>query len=105
MKQLIKQYQSIKAKYPDAIVLFRVGDYYETINEDAKIVAKHLEIIFTEATDNPGIKANTSLPFHSVDIALEKLVKAGYRVAICDQLEDPKMAKGIAKRGVTDVFK
>ncbi len=103
MTQLINQYQSIKIKYPDAILLFRIGDFYETFNEDAKIVVKHLGIVLTETTDNLYVKANASLPFHSVDVALQKLVKAGFTVAICDQLEDPKIAKGIVKRRVTGI--
>ncbi len=86
MKQLIKQYQSIKVKYPDAIVLFRISDFYETFNDDAKIVAKQLGICLTEVNDIASIKAIARLPFQSVDIALQKLVKAGFRVAICDQL-------------------
>ncbi len=98
MKQLIKQYQSIKTKYPDAIVLFRISDFYETFNDDAKIAAKQLGICLTEINDIASIKTIARLPFQSVDIALQKLVKAGYRVAICDQLEDPKMEKGILKR-------
>ncbi len=71
MTQLIKQYQSIKAKYSDAIVLFRIGDLYETFNEDAKLIAKHLGVILTEPTDNPGIKAAASLPFHAIVVALK----------------------------------
>ena len=104
MTQLIKQYGLIKAKYPDAIVQLRIDDTYETFNEDAKLIAKHLSVILTEPIDNPGLKAAASLPFHAIDVALKKLVKAGYRVAICDQLEDPKMAKGILKRNVTDII-
>ncbi len=104
MTPLMQQYKTIKAKYPDAILLFRVGDFYEIFDEDARIAAKILGIILTETTDNSDIKANASLPFNSVDVALQKLVKAGYRVAICDQLEDPKTAKENVKRGVTDVM-
>lgn len=93
MAQLIKQYQSIKAKYPDAIILFRIADYYETFNEDAKIVAKHLDIIATEISRDSNIKTTASLPFYSIDNAMQKLIKAGYKVAVCDQLEDPKKTK------------
>ncbi len=100
MTELIKQYHSIKAKYPDAIVLFRIGNYYEAFGDDAVIVAKQLSVPLTAVTDNSNIKATARLPFQSVDIALQKLVKAGYRVAICDQLEEPKMAKGIIKRSL-----
>lgn len=105
MTPLMQQYKTIKAKYPDAILLFRVGDFYEIFDEDAKIAAKVLGIILTETTNDIAIKAAASLPFHSLDFALHKLVKAGYRVAVCDQLEDPKTSKDIVKRGVTDVLK
>jgi DNA mismatch repair protein MutS len=75
MKQLIKHYQSIKAKYPDAIVLFRVGDYYKTFNEDARIIAKHLDFILKEVSIDSDIKTIVSLPFHCIDNAMRKLVQ------------------------------
>ncbi len=105
MTQLIKQYQSIKVKYPDAILLFRIGDYYKTFDEDAKIVEKQLGISLKKVSQTSYIKATVSLPFHSIDNAMQKLVRAGYRVAICQQLENPKKTKRIVKRGVRDVLK
>ena len=102
---LMRQYYSFKQKYPDAIVLFRVGDFYETFGEDAIKTSKILNITLTKR--NNGKAATIELagfPYHSLDIYLPKLVKAGQRVAVCDQLEDPKLAKGIVKRGVTEVI-
>jgi len=100
----MKQYNAIKAKYPDAMLLFRVGDFYETFGEDAKKAAKILGIILTKR--GAGSETETALagfPHHSINTYLPKLVKAGMRVAICDQLEDPKMTKTIVKRGVTEL--
>ena len=101
---LMKQYNAIKVKYPDAMLLFRVGDFYETFGEDAKKAAKVLEITLTKR--GAGSETETALagfPHHSLNTYLPKLVKAGMRVAICDQLEDPKMTKTIVKRGVTEL--
>lgn len=101
---LMKQYNQIKAKYPDALLLFRVGDFYETFGADAVKAAKILGIIQTKR--GAGSTSETELagfPHHSLNTYLPKLVKAGCRVAICDQLEDPKMAKTIVKRGVTEL--
>src|SRR5690554_3987525 len=101
---LMKQYNSIKAKYPDACLLFRVGDFYETFGEDAVRTAKILGITLTKRGN--GSESETALagfPHHSLNTYLPKLVKAGLRVAICDQLEDPKMTKTIVKRGVTEL--
>ncbi|HTA27952.1 MAG TPA: DNA mismatch repair protein MutS, partial [Bacteroidia bacterium] len=101
---LMKQYQGIKAKYPDAILLFRIGDFYETFGEDAKMVANILGIVLTKKSI--GNNATTELagfPYHSMDSYLPKLVRAGHRVAICDQLEDPKVAKKLVKRGITEL--
>ena len=100
---LMQQHKAIKQKYPDAILLFRVGDFYETFGEDAIITSRVLGITLTKR--NNGIADNelAGFPHHALDTYLHKLVKAGYRVAICDQLEDPKMAKGIVKRGVTEL--
>ena len=101
---LMKQYNAIKVKYPDAMLLFRVGDFYETFGEDAKKAAKILGIILTKR--GAGSETETALagfPHHSLNTYLPKLVKAGLRVAICDQLEDPKMTKTIVKRGVTEL--
>lgn len=101
---LMQQHRAIKQKYPDAILLFRVGDFYETFGEDAVIASRVLGITLTKR--NNGAAASSELagfPHHALDTYLHKLVKAGYRVAICDQLEDPKLAKGIVKRGVTEM--
>jgi len=101
---LMKQYNAIKVKYPDAMLLFRVGDFYETFGEDAKKAAHVLGIILTKR--GAGSESETALagfPHHSLNTYLPKLVKAGMRVAICDQLEDPKMTKTIVKRGVTEL--
>lgn len=102
---LIQQYQQLKTKYPDAILLFRVGYFYETYNKDAKTVAEVLGTALIENTESDAIKASASLPFYCLDGALQKLVRKGYKVAICEELEDPKTAKGLAKRGVTDLLK
>lgn len=101
---MMQQHRAIKQKYPDAILLFRVGDFYETFGEDAILASKVLGITLTKR--NNGAASSSDLagfPHHALDTYLHKLVKAGYRVAICDQLEDPKEAKGIVKRGVTEM--
>ncbi len=102
---LMKQYNEIKRKYPDACLLFRVGDFYETFGEDAIRASKILGIVLTKR--GAGSETETALagfPHHSINTYLPKLVKAGLRVAICDQLEDPKMTKTIVKRGVTELI-
>ncbi|WP_461597763.1 DNA mismatch repair protein MutS [Winogradskyella sp.] len=101
---LMKQYNAIKAKYPDALLLFRVGDFYETFGSDAVKASKILDIILTKR--GAGSESETELagfPHHSLNTYLPKLVRAGERVAICDQLEDPKQTKSIVKRGVTEL--
>jgi DNA mismatch repair protein MutS len=101
---LMKQYNDIKAKYPDAILLFRVGDFYETFGEDAIKAAKILGITLTKRANGQATFIELAgFPHHSVDTYLPKLVRAGFRVAICDQLEDPKLTKSIVKRGVTEL--
>ncbi len=101
---LMLQHKAIKQKYPDAILLFRVGDFYETFGEDAVISSRVLGITLTKRNNGGATSSELAgFPHHSLDTYLHKLVKAGYRVAICDQLEDPKMAKGIVKRGVTEL--
>ncbi|GAB4156072.1 MAG: DNA mismatch repair protein MutS [Winogradskyella sp.] len=100
----MKQYNAIKAKYPDALLLFRVGDFYETFGSDAVKASKILDIILTKR--GAGSESETELagfPHHSLNTYLPKLVRAGERVAICDQLEDPKQTKSIVKRGVTEL--
>ncbi|OSZ80360.1 DNA mismatch repair protein MutS [Chitinophagaceae bacterium IBVUCB2] len=101
---MMQQHRAIKQKYPDAILLFRVGDFYETFGQDAVLTSQILGITLTKR--NNGAASSSELagfPHHALDTYLHKLVRAGHRVAICDQLEDPKLAKGIVKRGVTDM--
>ncbi len=101
---LMKQYNDIKRKYPDACLLFRVGDFYETFGDDAVRASKILGITLTKrGAGSPTETALAGFPHHSINTYLPKLVKAGLRVAICDQLEDPKMTKSIVKRGVTEL--
>ncbi|MEI8279438.1 MAG: DNA mismatch repair protein MutS [Bacteroidota bacterium] len=101
---LMKQHRDIKSKYPDAVLLFRVGDFYETFNEDAHISSKVLGITLTKRSNGAATSVDLAgFPHHALDTYLHKLVKAGYRVAICDQLEDPKTVKGIVKRGITEL--
>lgn len=101
---LMKQYNALKAKYPGALLLFRVGDFYETFGQDAITASKVLDIVLTKRGN--GSASETALagfPHHALDNYLPKLVRAGHRVAICDQLEDPRFVKGIVKRGVTEL--
>ena len=101
---LMQQHNAIKARYPDAILLFRVGDFYETFGQDAVNTSAALGITLTKRNNgNADSSQLAGFPHHALDTYLHKLVKAGYRVAICDQLEDPKQAKGIVKRGVTEL--
>ncbi|MBP8658031.1 MAG: DNA mismatch repair protein MutS, partial [Fervidobacterium sp.] len=96
---MMKQYLDIKAKYKDAILLFRLGDFYEAFFDDAVTVSKVLNIVLTKRQDSPM----AGIPYHALDNYLKKLVENGYKVAICDQMEDPATAKGIVKREVTRV--
>ncbi|OOG70614.1 DNA mismatch repair protein MutS [Algoriphagus sp. A40] len=101
---LMKQYNAIKAKHPGALLLFRVGDFYETFGEDAIAASKILDIVLTKRANGAASHIELAgFPHHSLDNYLPKLVRAGNRVAICDQLEDPKSVKGIVKRGVTEL--
>lgn len=100
---LMKQYNQIKAKHPQALLLFRVGDFYETFGEDAIKASKILGIVLTKRRNGSSHIELAGFPHHSMDTYLPKLVRAGQRVAICDQLEDPKMTKTIVKRGVTEL--
>lgn len=97
------QYNTIKQKYPDALLLFRVGDFYETFGADAIKASQILGIVLTKRANGEGHIELAGFPHHSIDSYLSKLVRAGLRVAICDQLEDPKTVKGIVKRGVTEL--
>ncbi len=99
----MKQYYAIKHKYPDAMLLFRVGDFYETFGEDAVKAARILNIVLTNRNNGSERTELAGFPHHSLNTYLPKLVKAGERVAICDQLEDPKQTKKIVKRGVTEL--
>ncbi len=101
---LMKQYNQIKARHPEALLLFRVGDFYETFGEDAVKTSRILGIILTKRKNGAAGEVELAgFPHHSLDTYLPKLVRAGQRVAICDQLEDPKMTKTIVKRGVTEL--
>ena len=100
----MRQYDEIKQQYSDAIVLFRMGDFYETFNDDAILTAKILGIVLTKRSNGAAAEVPLAgFPYHSIDNYLHKLVKAGQRVAICEQVEDPKLAKGIVKREVIEV--
>lgn len=101
---MMKQFFSFKAEYPEAILLFRCGDFYETYGEDAVTASKVLGIVLTKRSNAaPDAMAMAGFPYHSLEIYLPKLVRAGYKVAVCDQLEDPKLAKKIVKRGITEL--
>ncbi|RLD69173.1 MAG: DNA mismatch repair protein MutS, partial [Bacteroidetes bacterium] len=101
---LMKQYLDIKSKHPDAILLFRVGDFYETFSEDAIKSSKILGITLTRRANGAASYVELAgFPHHAIDTYLPKLVRAGQRVAICEQLEDPKLTKNIVKRGVTEL--
>ncbi len=99
----MQQYNSIKSRYPDALLLFRVGDFYETFGSDAEKAADILDIVLTQRNNGGDMTALAGFPHHALNTYLPKLVKAGQRVAICDQLEDPKQTKTIVKRGVTEL--
>ena len=100
----MRQYSSIKSKHPDALLLFRVGDFYETFGQDAIESSRILGIILTKRANGSSNIELAGFPYHSLNTYLPKLVKAGKRVAICEQLEDPKMTKKIVKRGVTELI-
>lgn len=97
------QYEELKAKYSDAILLFRVGDFYETFSTDAITASNVLGIVLTARNNGPSKVELAGFPYHSLDTYLPKLVQAGYRVAVCDQLEKPSKLKKLVKRGVTEV--
>ncbi|HEW91795.1 MAG TPA: DNA mismatch repair protein MutS [Thermotogaceae bacterium] len=96
---MMKQYKEIKSNYEDAILLFRLGDFYEAFFEDARVISEELQIVLTSRNGTPM----AGIPYHALDNYLKKLIKRGYKVAICDQVEDPKQAKGIVRREVTRV--
>ena len=101
----MKQYASVKAKYPDTILLFRMGDFYETFDDDAKTTSKVLGITLTRRgkAGDVGETPLAGFPYHALETYLPKLLKAGLRVAVCEQMEDPKFAKGLVKRDVIEV--
>ena len=102
---MMRQFDEIKAKHPEALLLFRVGDFYETFGSDAEKAAKTLDIILTKRSNGSASAiALAGFPYHALQTYLPKLVKGGHRVAIVEQLEDPKTAKGLVKRGVTDMI-
>src|SRR5512139_3417286 len=102
---LMKQYYEVKSKHPDAILLFRVGDFYETFSEDAIKASEILGITLTRrANGSASFVELAGFPYHALDTYLPKLVRAGQRVAICEQLEDPKLAKKIVKRAITELI-
>ena len=104
---MMRQFYDFKAKHPDALLLFRCGDFYETYNEDAAVAAEILGITLTKRSSVAGTSASgtamAGFPYHALDSYLPKLIRAGKRVAICDQLEDPKLAKKLVKRGITEL--
>lgn len=101
---LIKQFFSVKAQHPEAVLLYRVGDFYESYSDDAVLVSKVLGIVQTKKSNgDKGYIEMAGFPHHAIDVYLPKLVRAGYKVAVCDQLEDPKFAKKLVKRGVTEL--
>ena len=101
---MMKQYFAFKAEYPEAVLLFRCGDFYETYGEDALTASKVLGIVLTKRSSaTPGAIPMAGFPYHSLETYLPRLVRAGYKVAVCDQLEDPKLTKNIVKRGVTEL--
>ena len=102
MTPLMEQYYRIKSKYHDKILFFRVGDFYETFDEDAKLVSKELNIVLTRRSKDEPVPM-AGIPYHALDAYLSRLVKKGYEVAICEQLEDPKKAKGLVKRDVVRI--
>ncbi len=106
MTPAMKQYYEAKEKHRDALIFFRMGDFYESFGDDAKVIAKELEITLTSRGRDKegGDMPLAGIPYHAVDSYLPKLIKKGYKVAICEQLEDPKMAKGVVKRGVVRVI-
>ena len=105
MTPAMRQYYEAKQAYPDTLIFFRMGDFYESFGEDAKTIAKELEITLTaRGKDSTGEKMPLAgIPYHAIDAYLPRLINKGYKVAICEQLEDPKQAKGVVKRGVVRI--
>jgi len=102
---VMRQYQELKAKHPDTVLFFRIGDFYETFNSDAELVARELDIVLTSRSKSGDNRIPLAgVPYHAVDGYIAKLIGKGYKVAICDQVEDPKTAKGIVKREITRII-
>ncbi|MBQ3976165.1 MAG: DNA mismatch repair protein MutS, partial [Bacteroidales bacterium] len=101
---LLKQYFGIKAQYPDTILLYRVGDFYECYSDDAVTISKVLGIVLTKRSNGDSDTPMAGFPHHALNVYLPKLVRAGYKAAVCDQLEDPSKAKKLVKRGVTEII-
>ncbi|MBR3285827.1 MAG: DNA mismatch repair protein MutS, partial [Bacteroidales bacterium] len=101
---LLKQYFGIKAQYPDTILLYRVGDFYECYSDDAITISKVLGIVLTKRSNGDSDTPMAGVPHHALNVYLPKLVRAGYKAAVCDQLEDPSKAKKLVKRGVTEII-
>jgi DNA mismatch repair protein MutS len=99
-QEMQKQFHNLKKKHPDALLLFRCGDFYESYEEDAKVCAKVLGITLTKHSDGHNLAA---FPYHALDSYLPRLIRAGRRLAICDQLEDPRLTKKLVKRGITEL--
>lgn len=99
---IMRQFYDLKAKYPDAVLLFRCGDFYESYEQDAEICARTLGITLTKRNSDRTKLAG--FPHHALDTYLPRLIRAGYRIAICDQLEDPKLTKKLVKRGITETI-
>src|SRR5271170_5768013 len=102
---LLDQYEGVKARYPGHLVLFRVGDFYETFGEDARLLSREVDVVLTaRAADAQGVRTPMAgVPHHAVDTYLGRLVRKGYKVAICDQVEEARFAKGLVRREVTRV--
>ncbi len=103
---MLKQYFSIKAQHPEAVLLYRVGDFYETYSDDAVLVSKVLGLVLTRRSNgDKGYTEMAGFPHHAVETYLQKLIRSGYKVAICDQLEDPALVKNkLVKRGITEIL-
>ena len=101
---MMKQFFAVKAEHPEAVLLFRCGDFYETYGDDALTASKVLGIVLTKRSSaTPGAIPMAGFPYHSLETYLPRLVRAGYKVPVCDQLEDPKLTKKIVKRGITEL--
>src|SRR5512137_103285 len=102
---VMRQYQDLKAKHPDTILFFRIGDFYETFNSDAELVSRELDIVLTSRSKSGDSRIPLAgVPYHAADGYIAKLVGKGYRVAVCEQVGDPRTAKGIVKREISRII-